>query len=498
MGLFATIKRVWSERATLKDPPGWLAKYFGGGGTTSSGIDVGPQTALTYTAVWAAVRTISETLASLPLSVYRRDDDGGKTKLPNHPVSRVLNGEYSPETVAMVGRETQQAHALTWGNGCAEIVRDGRGDVVAMYPLRPDRITVGRGDFGLVYDCRDDNQHTTRLQAADVLHIPGLGFDGLVGYSPIRVHANAIGLALGAEKFGATLFGNDARPGGYLEHPGEMKPDAHARFKADWKTAHSGDNSHAVAILENGMKWNTVTIPPEEAQFLETRRFQVAEVARIYRIPPHMIGDMEHATFTNIEHQAIEFVVHTIRPWAQRWEQEINRKLLTGQPGLFVEHNLDGLLRGDIAARYAAYAVGRQGGWLSANDVRKLENLNPLGPDGDQYLIPMNMSPATVGNDARMVALLRTHGDLLRDLCGRACRRRDKAAKRVTPDTQADHIARHVQYCLDTLTPAIEACAAVCNRAVNVPQLVRSLATDATAERMTTTILNALEDYDNG
>jgi HK97 family phage portal protein len=229
-----------------------------------------------------------------------------------------------------------------------------------------------------------------------ILHIRALSPDGIIGYSPIQLARQAVGLSLALEEFGARYFGNGADPGTVLEHPGTLSDEAWNRIKESWEESHKGlERSHRFAILEEGMKIEKIGIPPEDSQFIESRKFQLAEIARIYRMPPHLVGDLSNATFSNIEHQGIEFVVHTIRPWLVRWEQGLHRKLLAPEEAktFFAEFLVDGLLRGDMTARYTAYSVGRNGGWLSANDIRELENQNPI-EGGDQYLIPLNMIPA--------------------------------------------------------------------------------------------------------
>lgn len=228
------------------------------------------------------------------------------------------------------------------------------------------------------------------LDPSDVLHIPGLGFDGLVGYSPIAMAKNAIGLALATEEYGAKFFANGAAPGGVLEHPGTIKDPQ--KVKDSWNAAYQGlTNSHRVAVLEEGMEYQQIGIPPEQAQFLETRKFQINEIARIFRVPPHMLADLEKSSFSNIEQQSLEFVKYTLDPWVVRWEQNMFRSLLTAseKSAVFIKFNVDGLLRGDYVSRMSGYATARQNGWMSANDIRELENLDRIPEElgGDLYLI---------------------------------------------------------------------------------------------------------------
>jgi HK97 family phage portal protein len=287
------------------------------------------------------------------------------------------------------------SHLLLWGNAFAQIIRDGRGVVLALYPLLPDRMTVDRTTDGhLYYEYRKDTGYVILLPE-DVLHIPGLGYDGLIGYSPIAMAKNAIGMAIATEEYGSKFFANGASPGGVLEHPGVVKDPA--RIRESWNVVYQGSgNAHRVAVLEEGMKFQPIGIPPEQAQFLETRKFQINEIARIFRIPPHMIGDLEKSSFSNIEQQSLEFVKYTLDPWVVRWEQAMQRTLLspTEKKDYFIKFNVDGLLRGDYQSRMNGYAVGRQNGWMSSNDIRELENLNRIPEElgGDLYLINGNMT----------------------------------------------------------------------------------------------------------
>jgi len=359
-------------------------------GSTSSGKSVNERTAMQTTAVYACVRILAETIASLPLHIYKYTA-GGKEKATSHQLYHLLHDEPNPEMTSFVFRETLMSHLLLWGNAYAQIIRDGRGRVLALYPLLPDRMTVDRSQTGeLFYEHRKDTG-TVMLRSDDVLHIPGLGFDGLVGYSPIAMAKNAIGMAIATEEYGAKFFANGASPGGVLEHPGVVKDSA--RIRESWNAVYQGSgNAHRVAVLEEGMKFQPIGIPPEQAQFLETRKFQTEEICRIFRVPPHLVANLDKATFSNIEHQSISFVVHTIRPWLVRLEQGMNKALLSkSEKGrFFVGFVVDGLLRGDYASRMQGYAVGIQNGFLSPNDVRALENMNAI-EHGDIYAMNGNM-----------------------------------------------------------------------------------------------------------
>lgn len=368
-------------------------------GRTTSGKPVNERTAMQTTAVYACVRILAEAVASLPLHVYEYQDDVGKKLVYDHPLYYLLHDEPNPEMTSFVFRETLMSHLLIWGNAYAQIIRDGAGRVLGLYPLLPDKMDVQRDDRGNIYYVYSRNSDENpmfkeygdiRLKAEDVLHIPGLGFDGLIGYSPIAMAKNAVGMTLACEEYGASFFANGANPGGVLEHPGVLKDPS--KVRESWNSVYRGvNNAHKIAVLEEGMKYQQIGIPPEEAQFLETRKFQINEIARLYRIPPHMVGDLDKSSFSNIEQQSLEFVKYTLDPWVIRWEQSLQRSLLLpGEKGkYFIKLNVDGLLRGDYQSRMNGYAVGRQNGWFSANDIREMENMNPI-PDeqgGNLYLI---------------------------------------------------------------------------------------------------------------
>ena len=377
-------------------------RFFLGGST--SGKAVTERSAMQMTAVYSCVRILAEAIAGLPLHLYTYKDDGGKEKAIGHPLYLLLHDEPNPEMSSFVFRETLMTHLLLWGNAYAQIIRNGKGEVVALYPLMPNRMTVDRDSSGqLFYSYQMNNTDaptmkagTVILKPSDVLHIPGLGFDGLVGYSPIAMAKNAIGLAIATEEYGAKFFANGATPGGLLEYPGTVKdPD---RVRESWNKGFSGSqNAGKVAILEEGMKYTPISIAPEQAQFLETRKFQINEIARIFRVPPHMVGDLEKSSFSNIEQQSLEFVKYTLDPWVVRWEQSLSRALFTPEEKkrYFFKFNVEGLLRGDYQSRMNGYATARQNGWMSANDIRELENLDriPAEDGGDLYLINGNMLP---------------------------------------------------------------------------------------------------------
>lgn len=394
MGL---VGRLLERRSSLATPEDWLVKAFGGR-ASATGLDVSETTALYAPAVYSCVRVVAETLASLPLPVYRRLPAGGRERAAAHPLYSVLHDAPNPEMTAFAFREAALGHLLLWGNAYAEIVRDGAGNVRELWLLDPSRTKPTRARGQITYEVRLASEPAVTLPAERVLHIPAFSHNGLVGYSVIGLQREAVASALALQEFGNRFFGNGARPGGVLQHPGKLSDQAYERLRTEFELRHGGlSNAQRLAILEEGLTYQQIGIPPEDAQFLESRKFSRSEIAGLFRVPPHMIGDLERATFSNIEHQAIEFVVHTLRPWAVRVEQVIHRTLLTPaeRRTFYAEHLVDGLLRGDIKSRYEALAIARQNGVISADEWRELENMNPQ-PDGQGrlYLVPLNMVPA--------------------------------------------------------------------------------------------------------
>ncbi|MCM8710811.1 phage portal protein [Clostridium sp. SYSU_GA19001] len=365
--------------------------------SSRAGVVVNEETAMRISAVYACVRVIAETVASLPLPLYKRLPRG-KEKATYHPLYTVLHDMPNSDMTSFSFRETMMTHLLLWGNAYAQIIKRGN-QIAELWPLHPAYVRVERepGTNKLIYRYTGGTQEIV-YSSEQILHICGLSFDGIKGLSPISMARETIGLAQATEEFGSRFFSNGARPGGILQHPGIVKDPE--RLRKSWEEVYKGvQNSHKIAVLEEGMTYKEIGIPPNDAQFLETRKFQLNEICRIFRVPPHLIGDLERATFSNIEHQSIDFVVHTIRPWLVRWEQAIQKALIPEEERAlyFTKFTVDGLLRGDFKTRMDGYAVGRQNGWYSANDIREFEDLNPIPEEmgGDLYLVNGNMMTAT-------------------------------------------------------------------------------------------------------
>ena len=392
MSFFKNFFKSRDKPTNSYDSPSYT--YFFG--RSNAGKRVTDRTALQHTVVYACVRVLSEAVAQLPLHLYKYTNSG-KERVPQHPLYFLLHDQPNPEMTSFRFRETLMSHILIYGNAYAQIIRNGRGEIIGLYPLTPDRIKVDRDEHNkliYIYSRYDEANPNIKIQGEivlkqkDVLHIPGLGFDGLVGYSPIAMAKNALGISLACEEYGASFFANGASPSGILEHPGVIKNPA--KIREAWHNAYGSGNSHKVAVLEEGMKYQPIAIPNNEAQFLETRKFQIEEIARLYRVPLHMIGDLDHATFSNVEHLSLDFVKYSLDPWLVRWEQELMRALLSeSEKGkYFIKFNVEGLLRGDYASRMQGYATARQNGWMSANDIRELEDMNMISEEngGNLYL----------------------------------------------------------------------------------------------------------------
>ena len=364
------------------------------GGNTLSGIFVNEEMAMTVSAVFACVRVTAEDVASLPLGLYRRLERG-KEKAHDRPLHYLIHDSPNPDMTAFAFKECMMTNLLLWGNAYAQIIRDKHRNIISLHPLLSSRVIVKKNAEGKrVFIYTNDKGVSYELAREQVFHVAGIGYDGLTGMSPISIAREAVGLAKTTEIYGNTFFKNNARPGVVLEHPGQLKDPENVR--QSWEKVYKGaNNANKIAVLEEGMKLREIGIPQKDAQFLETRQFQLNEICRIFRVPPHLVADLSRSTFSNIEHQSIDYVVHTLRPWLVRWEQAINLQLLHEweRGEYFSKFNVDALLRGDFETRMRGYSVGRQNGWYSANDIRELEDLNPIPTEkgGDEYLVNGNM-----------------------------------------------------------------------------------------------------------
>ena len=459
MSVFGRLRGAWRAFTAIgglsdvRHPTAWLRDGFLGGKTVS-GRGVSPESALTLSTYWAASRVIPEDVAKLPRGLFRRSANGDKDALASHPLHRLVHDSWNPVMSAYSGVETVTHHALTWGNGYAEIVRDFSGRPAELWAVHPSRVTIRSEGRSLVYEVRDPAGGTTvDLSPRDMLHIHGIGSDGLSGYSVATMARESIGLGLATQDFGAAFFGNDTTMGVILKTAATLKPEERRNLEESLQAARGrAADAYKFMVLDNGLDVSRTGIPPEDAQFLETRQFQVEEIARWFRVPPHKLQHLARATFSNIEYQSLEYVQDTLLPWLVRWEQEYRRKLLS-QSSLFVEHNVDGLLRGDFASRMEGFRTGITGGWMSPNEVRRKMNMNPIeGEEGDRYYMqgamvrldrigeepepPPPPAPPPLDDTDRDEADrddTEAYGDLLLHVAQRAVRRETRAVSNQIP-----------------------------------------------------------------
>lgn len=376
----------------------WVHRLIGGG-PTHAGVRVSEFTALNLTVVYRAISLISDSIGMLPLQLFRRTDKG-QVEAREHPTYRAIYSAPNEQMTSFIWRQTQQQHALLWGNGYAAVERNGRGQAIGQVPLLPDRtrLEVPHG--------KDPRYVTTaggkpvEMHPDDVIHIPALGFDGLQGYSPIYMARQAIGLGLAMEEFGGKFFKNDAKSGGFIHYPGQLGEAGRKNLQDSLQKQGGLDGAHRVKILEEGAKFVQTTIPPEDAQFLGSREFQIAEVARLYGVPLHMLQSHEKSTSwgSGLEEMTQAFIIFTLGPWLTRWEQELERKLLlpSEQEEFFIKFNVNALMRGTAQSRAEFYAKALGGKpWMEVNEVREKEDLNRLDkPQGEGEIHKSSNPPA--------------------------------------------------------------------------------------------------------
>ncbi len=389
------ISRAFNQ--IVNDPFTKIVERFWGA-NVNSGVTVNEMNAMKYVTVFSCVRVLAETIGSLPLFVYQARSGGGADKVHSHPAYHLLHNAPNDEMTSQTWRETIMGHIALSGNGYSRIVTNSRGQLLSIEPLEWHRVEPFKDveTHKLMYRVINDDGVVETLVPRKILHIPGLGYDGIVGYSPVRMAREAIGLGLAATEFAARFFGQGMNIGGVLEHPGSLSDTAHKHLKESLEARGSGlANAWKPLILEEGMKWTRIPMPLTDAQFLETRKFTRDEICGLFRVPPHMIANLERSTNNNIEHQSLEFVKYTILPWITRWEQTLNWKLFSDSErarGLYVKFNVEGLLRGDYKSRQEGLGIQRQNGIINANEWREMEEMNPIdGASGDAYLVNGNM-----------------------------------------------------------------------------------------------------------
>ena len=397
--LFERFKQFFRADLALSDPKAWNPSLWNlYGGQSPAGENVTESTALTYSAVWNAVSLISGTIGALPLHLMQRKGES-KRLADDLPLYRLLHDNPNRFMTAMAFREALTAHILTWGNGYAEQVRNGYGDLVELWPITPNRVRPVMDGTDIVYRIKMDRQPDIILPRDKILHIPGLGFDGFQGYSVIAMARKSLGLGMAMETFGSLYFGQGTHPGVVVSHPGQLSKQGHDNLQSSLASAHSGlGQSHRLLLLEEAMKIEKIGIPNNDSQFLESRQFQIPEVARWFNLPPHKLKDLTKSSFSNIESEQISFVTDSILPWLVRLEQNYSLQLLTasdkalsGRGRLFWKHSVEGLMRGSAATRAAFYGPMLDRGVFSINEVRALEDMDPV-PGGDIHLVPLNMT----------------------------------------------------------------------------------------------------------
>jgi len=469
------------------------------------GAGVSADTAMRLSAVYACVRVLSEGVAALPLKLYRRRDDGGKELATEHYLYSTLHDMPNYFQSSMEFWE-QAMNALTLrGNFVARIGgRAGFDTTLEPIPIDDVQEVQRVGTNGLRYKVLDADDVPRWIDSEQIFHVRGMSADGLWGANPIAYHRNAIGLALGAEEFGSSLFKRGVRPSGVIEMDKSLSETAYKRLRDSISSEYGGSqNAAKTLILEDGGKWKQMSMTPEDAQFIDTRKFQLEEIARLFRVPPHMIGDLSRATFSNIEHQSINFVVHTLRPWLVRIEQAIKRDLIRQKSKYFAEFTVDGLLRGDVKSRYESYAVAVQNEILSSNEVRSLENMNPR-EGGDEYrnpaINPHNATDVPVDGQASRIA-----ASYIGDIAGRmATRELRELSKRVKhAATGREQFDEWLQSFYESHAQAIDdsiggLCEALQVRNVDRVSAVESIITENIRELSVANPEATVADWENG
>lgn len=495
MGILNFFKRIATRDTNTRNPAKWLIDFVTGG-ATASGVTVNQVTALRHTPVWAAITLVSEKLGDLPLHVFQRAADGSRRRVEN-PISKLLSTQPNRDMPAGPFFETLTGHVMLGGNAYAEIERN-QGEVpIALWPLDPKQMQIKRESSGeLLYICQF-NGLEVGIVARNILHLRGYGDNGIVGMSPIRQNRDQLSIGMAATKFAGSFFANDASPSGVLTHPLKLDQVAADRLKANWKKAHSGGNARSVAVLEEGLTWEQIALSPEDSQLAEIQAMSVQDVARIYHIPPHKLQDLSNATFSNIEHQGLEFLTDTLSTWMRRWTQEINLKLLTG--GLFSDFIVEALLRGDIKTRYDAFRVAIQSSFLMPNEARRFENLPPV-EGGDVILVPQNMTTIDrVGeSQAPTVSInaARSFRPLLLEVIERRITTKEiKALRRaIGGDVQAaaeSFYPKHREHIRSCLAPVVSALAVSCGAAVDVEGYLIRLADELCDQSRSQAVENA-------
>lgn len=431
---------------SLSDESAWTS-WGSLGVLSASGVAVGPERALQTSAVWSCARLVAESIATMPIIMYRRLSDGGKERAYNHPLYSVLHDTPNAVMTAFAFKRVMMVHALLYGNGYALIQGGERGAVDHLTLVHPDAVRVETIPGGIRYQVMESPGKETPVNAEDMFHLPGLSLDGVSGLSLVAYARESIGLALAAESYSARFYSQNAKPGGLLKTPNKLTPEGAKRLRESWQAGHSGlNNAHQVAVLEDGVEWVQTGMTNQDAELIAQLDWSAADIARFFNVPLHMIQLMTKSTSwgSGIEEMGMEFVTFTLLPWIRNWEQLIQARLVLAPNTYFAEFLVDSLMRGKLSERYAAYAVGINNSWLSPNEVRRLENMNPI-PNGDEYRMPLNMTQLGAEPEPTMTTTTSTNAShyalLLREAAGRVVRKEiaamSKAAKRFENNTEA-------------------------------------------------------------
>ena len=384
----------------------FLRQYFAP--NTNSGVSVNENSALTYSAIYACVRVLSESVASLPIDVLKKEADGDTVNDITHPVYKLLARKPNSYMTSFTWRQILMTNLVLNGNSFFKIVRDGSARPISLQYIPSDNVSCKLVDGELYYEISKGDSYSSDegevISHENMLHFLGLGYDGIKGKSVIQTHRDSIGLSIASNKYGASFYGNASAPSGILKHPGKLSKEAAERLKYSWNSTYGGgpNNAHKTAILEEGMEFKPVTISPQDADFINTRKFQVTEIARIFRVPPHMIGDLDRATFSNIEQQSLDFLIYTLRPYLVNLEEELERKLFRENEldSYEIKFNTNALLRGDSDARAKFYKEMSGIGVLSINEIRRMEGLGDIGEDGNKHYYALNYGAVEDKKDA--------------------------------------------------------------------------------------------------
>jgi len=437
----------------------WIGSLAGSFGNAAK-EKVNNETAMTVSTLFACIRNVSEDIAKMPLKVYKKEGDC-RYEQSDHPLTRLLQYQPNPDMTAISFREAMNAHAMGWGNAYAEIQRNMEGRPIALWPIRTDRVTIYNTDSGRkFYRILTENGQTSDIWAEDIFHLHGLGSDGNTGYNIVQLAGQSIGGALGMDKFAGAYFANGMHQSGMLKHPNNLSKEAQERLKSQMTDEFGGgENAHQIMIIEEGMDFVSNTIDPEASQMIETRQFTVTEFCRWLRVPPHKVADLTRATFSNIEEQNIDYVQDGLTGWCERWEQTLWWKLLSEpekQSGLYFEHVVEGLLRGNIKTRYEANALMWDRGVLSINEIRSKENLNPI-EGGDEHFIPMNFTKLSEAGQVEQVDAMIT--DIAQRLASRELKELAGRVKYAEQDIGRfkewldEFYSKHNEYVIRTISP---------------------------------------------